>query len=278
VRLSLLSLVPIGDKGGPLLTAGEKLRALRERLGLSIRMVESASEKLAIKYNNPDYFISLSRLSDVETKGIIPNIYRVYSLSVIYRADYHEILQMYDLKLDRIPADLTMFNTPNSGLLGALESQKDADLPVMLDPGFSAESTTLIVRMIQQWGTAPISLLKNFLDRKYTYAYIGTKDWTMYPLVLPGAFVQIDENRTRVEEGGWRSEYERPIYFVEMREGFTCCWCDLDGSVLTLRSHPMSPVKNRTVRLGGEAEILGQVVGVAMRLDQFLSPESNVTK
>lgn len=249
--------------------AGEKLRALRERLGLSIRMVESATEKLAIKYNNPDYFISLSRLSDIETKGIIPSIYRVYSLSVIYRADYHEVLQMYDLDLGRIPEDLTMFDTPNSGLVGALKRQEEAEIPLMMDPGFRAESTTLIVRMIQQWGTAPMALLKNFLDRKYTYGYIGTTDWTMYPLLSPGAFVQIDEKRTRVEEGGWRSEYERPIYFVEMRDGFACCWCDLEGSVLTLRSHPMSPVKNRVVRLGAEAEILGQVVGIAMRLDQF---------
>ncbi|MDT8068323.1 MAG: helix-turn-helix transcriptional regulator [Terriglobia bacterium] len=251
------------------MTAGEKLRALRERLGLSIRMVESASEKLAIKYNNPDYFISLSRLSDIETKGIIPSIYRVYSLSVIYRADYHEVLKMYDLDLGRIPTDLTMFDTPNSGLAPALEHQAQAEMPLIMDPGFRGESTTLIVRMIQQWGTVPMTLLKNFLDRKYTYGYIGAKDWTMYPLLSPGAFVQIDENRTKVADGGWRSEYERPIYFVEMRDGFTCCWCDQEGSILTLRSHPMSPVKNRTVRLGSEAEILGQVVGIAMRLDQF---------
>ena len=26
----------------------------------------------------------------------------------------------------------------------------------------------------------------------------------------------------KIESGMWRSEYERPIYFVETREGYTC--------------------------------------------------------
>ncbi len=241
-------------------------------------MVETASEKLAIKYNNSDYYVSLSRLSDIETKEITPGIYRIYSLSVIYRTDYHEILQMYGINLDRVPEDLNVSETPNSGLAGALEQREGVEMPVMLDPGFREESTTLIVRMIERWGTAPMALLKNFLDRKYTYGYVGTKDWTMYPLILPGAFVQIDESKRRVREGPWRSEYERPVYFVEMREGFTCCWCDVEGAMLTLRPHPMSPVKTRTVRLGSEAEILGQVVGIAMRLEQFMQPEGGTGK
>ena len=63
--------------------AGEQLRALREGLGLSIRMVESASAKLAARHDNSDYLLSLSRISDIETKGITPNLYRLYSLSIV---------------------------------------------------------------------------------------------------------------------------------------------------------------------------------------------------
>lgn len=241
-------------------------------------MVETASEKLAIKYNNPDYFVSLSRLSDIETKEITPSIFRIYSLSAIYRTDYHQILGMYGIDLGRIAGDLNVSDAPNSGVVGSLEHQERVEMPLVFDPGFREESTTLIVRMIQRWGPAPMVLLKTLLDRKYTYGYIGSQDWTMYPLILPGAFVQIDESKQRVEEGSRRSEYERPIYFVEMREGFTCCWCDLNGTVLTLLPHPMSPVKARTVRLGSEAEILGQVVGIAMRLEQFASAQASTGK
>jgi len=95
----------------------------------------------------------------------------------------------------------------------------------------------------------------------------------MYPLILPGSFVQVDESRNVITMKVWRSEFERPIYFVETRQGFVCAWCELSASMLTLKSHPMSPVPSRVLRLGSDAEIIGQVVGVAMRLDQWLARE-----
>ena len=39
-------------------------------------------------------------------------------------------------------------------------------------------------------------MLMNGLDlRGYRYAYIGTEDWTMDPLIPPGSLVLIDESR-----------------------------------------------------------------------------------
>ena len=93
----------------------------------------------------------------------------------------------------------------------------------------------------------------------------------MYPLLLPGSFLQVDESRDQVLQGVWRSEYERPIYFVETRQGFTCCWCALDGDQITLQPHPLSPVPVRVVRHPQDAEVIGQVVGVAMRLGEWRS-------
>ena len=65
------------------LTAGQRLRALREQLGLTIRDVEAASVRIASKHSNEDFALSLSRLSDIETKGILPSLYRLYSLAVV---------------------------------------------------------------------------------------------------------------------------------------------------------------------------------------------------
>ena len=93
----------------------------------------------------------------------------------------------------------------------------------------------------------------------------------MYQLLLPGSFLQVDESRDEVMEGAWRSEYERPIYFVETREGFTCCWCSLDGDEILLQPHPLSPVRVRVARHPQDAEVIGQVVGVAMRLGEWRS-------
>jgi len=126
--------------------------------------------------------------------------------------------------------------------------------------------------MIEKWGTVPLQYLQEFEKDKYTYAYIGTEDLTMYPLLLPGSFVQVDETRDRVEEKKWRSELERPIYFVETREGHVCCWCSVRRGEIVLQSHPLSPVAPRILKHPQDAEVIGQVVGVAMRLGEWYAP------
>jgi hypothetical protein len=88
----------------------------------------------------------------------------------------------------------------------------------------------------------------------------------MYPILPPGSFLQIDESKNEVINGVWRSEYERPIYFVETREGYTCSWCTLKHDQLVLQSHPLSPVPVRIMSHPRDAEVVGQVVGIAMKL------------
>ncbi len=86
-------------------------------------------------------------------------------------------------------------------------------------------------------GTGAACPFGKLQQREYTYAYIGGEDFTMYPLLPPGTFLQVDESRSQVTQGIWRSEYERPIYFVETREGYTCSWCSLKGDQIVLQPH-----------------------------------------
>jgi transcriptional regulator with XRE-family HTH domain len=250
-------------------TAGEQLRKIREALGLSVRAVEAASARIAERHGNQDYAISISRLSDIETKGVLPNIFRLYSLSVIYREDYHEILRMYGICFENAAADLDLAPMPVTRPVSIFRRVSPVNVPVRLDPAFHPDSTTSIGRMIMAWGTAPLSYLSKFTEnRNFTYGYIGENDLTMYPLLLPGSFVQIDESKQKISSGPWASEYERPIYFLETREGYMCCWCELNNRMLTLVPHPLSTVRMRTLRIEAEVEVLGQVVGVAMRLSR----------
>jgi hypothetical protein len=129
--------------------------------------------------------------------------------------------------------------------------------------------------MIEQWGTVPLVYLEGLSKVDYTYGYIGSDDWTMYPILPPCTFIQVDESRNKVVEGGWRSEYERPIYFIETRDDHTCCWCTLTRDDIILQPHPLSPVAPRVLR-HSEAEVLGQVVGVAMRLGEWRSVPDSV--
>ena len=255
-----------------LISVGQRLRALRDQLGFTIRDVESASQRLAAKHKNDDFVIPLSRLSEMETKSTIPSIYRLYSMSVIYRRDFRELLSWYGIDVNGTAFDLHLSEPPRSHKSDALQGGTEVALPTGFDPAFDCRKTVNFGRMIQEWGTFPLAYFSNIQSEQYTYGYIGSEDFTMYPMLMPGSFVQIDENRNEVQNGTWRSEYERPIYFVETRDGFTCCWCSIDDDRLILQPHPLSPLSPRALKQPQEAEIIGQVVGVAMKVGDWTRP------
>jgi transcriptional regulator with XRE-family HTH domain len=249
---------------------GYRLRALREGLGCTMRDVENASLQIAKRLGSDEFAIPPSRLSDIETKGVVPSIFRLYSMAAIYRRDYRELLAWYGVDLNEIHLDAGVAELPISHFSTASENVAEASIPVRFDPAFSLQKTTNLGRMIEKWGLVPLSHLSSLAaDDRYSYGYIGTEDFTMYPILPPGSFVQVDETKNKAIEGAWRSELERPVYFVETREGFVCSWCRVQRDSIVLQPHPLSPVPVRVLRHPQEAEIIGQVVGVAMRLGDW---------
>jgi hypothetical protein len=145
-------------------------------------------------------------------------------------------------------------------------------LPVRLDPSFNWERTQLINRAVAFWGEVPTAFLLGCNPRQHIYAYIGLEDYTMSPLLRPGALVMVDAERRDVANMRWRTEHERPIYLIEFREGYLCSWCEVSGSTITAVPHPTSGAPIRSFNSSTEAGLIGQVVGVAMRLVPTVPP------
>ena len=234
-----------------------------------MREVENASARIAARHGNDEFAIAPSRLSDIETKGVVPSIFRLYSLAVIYRLDMREIVSWYGIDLGMVAQDLALSLPPKSHKTEALPAAAAMQLPVRLDPSFDPRRTANLGRIVEQWGTVPLAYLEQFSHDQYTYAYVGSEDFTMYPLLPPGTFLQVDETKNRVAQGVWHSEYERPIYLVETRDGYTCCWCTLQADNIVLQPHSLSPVAPRMLRHPKDAEVIGQVVGIAVRLGEW---------
>ena len=258
------------------LYAGQQLRHLRERLGLTLRDVEAASSEIAARHENQEYFIPFSRLSELEAKGILPSIYRIYSLAAIYRCDHREIFGWYNVNFDAIADDNNVTQVPNTHRFDNVPHLDTLKFPVAIDPGFDVRRTMNLARMIQKWGTVPLQFVSGFKRGPHTYAFVGTEDFTMYPLLMPGSFLQVDESKNEIVNEGWRSEYERPIYFIETRQEFICSWCNIsDREQLVIQPHPLSPTAPRVFQYPQEAEVIGQVVGVAMRLNEWKPTDQN---
>ncbi len=84
---------------------GEKLRQSRERLHLTYRDVVEASQKIARRRDSDEFAIALSRLADIENKGTLPTVYRLYTLCAIYRLDWKEVLRWYGVPIELLTSD-----------------------------------------------------------------------------------------------------------------------------------------------------------------------------
>lgn len=248
--------------------AGWKLREVRERLHLTYRQVEEATRQLASAKLNSEYLVTISRLSEIENNNVLPSIFRFYSLSVVYRLGFLDMLEWYGVELCDSQQDARMFAGGTTQLIAENgDGRTEVSVPIRLDPSFDVRRTAYLSRIIQAWGTAPLAMLRQLETRKFRYGYIGSNDWTMYPLITPDSLVQIDPDRRKVETQGWRNEFERPIYFIETRNSYVCSWVMLlEPGQLLIQPYSFSPCRATVVAVPGEATIVGQVTGVAMHL------------
>jgi hypothetical protein len=146
------------------------------------------------------------------------------------------------------------------------EANTVVSFPVRFDPSFDRQATQFLNQVVEVWGEIPLGLLERLNPRRRLYGYIGLGDRRMNPLIRPGSFVVIDDQQTDVLQTGWAHEFDRPIYFVELRQGYRCGWCQREGSSLMLIPHPLSGYRIETFPCPDEAEVIGRVTAVAMRI------------
>jgi hypothetical protein len=248
-------------------TAGPKLRKLREDLGFTMRDVEAASATLARKQRNHEYLVPISRLCDFETKSVIPGIYRLYSLAIIYRQDFQQMLRLYGVESEMVAHYLKASAASSAGTSLA-KTKSNGGTPIRME--FLSRKTIYLGRLADPLEMFPLASLQQFASAEFSHGYVGMDDWTMYPILPPASFVQIDESRKRILGGAWSSEYERPIYFLETRDGHCCCWCSTTREGIILTPHPLSPVSPRVLQ-HHDAEVLGQVAALACVLSPWRS-------
>jgi transcriptional regulator with XRE-family HTH domain len=250
-----------------MLAAGQKLKHARTVLKLTFRDVEELSQKLAARHGNDEFAIALSRLADIENKGMVPTIYRLYTLCAIYRLNLEDVLAWYGVDCSEMAAEALELPLKQTHLVESRPGTSGHVLaPVVVDPLLDTTETAFLSRLIKRWGRLPLALLKGLDVRHRKYGFIGEDDWTMYPLLPPGSLVVIDDARRKIAHGSWKTEFERPIYFLETRDGFACGWCDLAGDRLILVPHPASGRRARVYAHPAQIEVVGQVTGVAMLL------------
>src|ERR1700737_654248 len=252
----------------------EQLKHIRCRLGITTREVADFSQKIAEAEGNPEFHISNAWLTQVENSDSVPSIFKLYSLSSIYRIKFTDLLLLYGVDLqhlsrNQLAAPLAETHLTN---LEVYDQQRTVSFPVRFDRSFDVDNTNLLSRMVEVWGEVPIALIQHLDIRHGLYGYIGLQDRTLSPLLRPGSFVQIDPHVRKIQPFRYRTEFDRPLYFGGLRDGSACAWCEMQDGYLLLLPHPLSAQSVRRLNYGTEAEIVGQVTAVAMRLTDASEP------
>lgn len=237
--------------------AGGKLKSLRNRRNLTVRQVEQASGRIAHAKADKRFRISNGWLAQLENGIADPSIYKLFTLSVVYHADFRDLARLYNVDIDEIRNYEAIANPHLTQLRPEIQFQNQA----AVEPSCSAarNSTNLMPQQTSRNG----SEARN--GRNIGYGYVGLADYTMYPLIRPGALVEIDTSQNKFQAGSRHNEFERPIYFIELRDGYACSWCELQGSQLLIIPHHLSPSTIRSFAYPRDAEIVGRVVGYNTR-------------
>lgn len=245
---------------------GEKLRKIRERLKLTYRDVEQASQDLARRRGSTEFLIPLSRLADIENAGKVPSLFRLYTLCVVYRLDFQDVLRWYGIPVEHLAADSLHIRLDETHPLPS-KANGSVTIPNALGAEIDLTKTTFLSHLIRQWGKMPLSFLNGLDVKQHRYGLVGLEDWSMFPILRPGSLVLIDEGRRKIARSGWSTEFDRPIYFFELREGFACGWCTVESDRLLIQPHPASEKKPSLFKFPDEIDVIGQVTGVAMLLE-----------
>jgi transcriptional regulator with XRE-family HTH domain len=76
---------------------GSQLRRVRLRRKLSLRQVVAQSRKIAKQRRNAGYRLSLAILSNLERDAVVPVIYRLHALALIYKTPVARLLSFYGI-------------------------------------------------------------------------------------------------------------------------------------------------------------------------------------
>jgi transcriptional regulator with XRE-family HTH domain len=198
---------------------GLRLRQTREALGLTYRDVEKASYQIALHRGRPDFILHISRLADIENRGVVPSLHKLYSLAAILHLEPEEISSWYDAPFRQSFHDGAAFPPPRTYLC---EAAVPGALSAQLEPSAGSEQTELLLQ--RPASVLPMPQVDAVTGGRHRYGYVGLSDRRMMPLLRPGSTVLIDTSVRRIGDAEWSNEYDRPMYFVEIRGGYRCGW------------------------------------------------------
>lgn len=244
------------------------LRSIREKKQMTLERVVAESRELAAYYKVPSLGLDAGWLSRIEREAHELSAFKMASLCLIYKIPPAKLLRLMLLvgsgndRTVRIPAIL-------KNDVDYIREDMGSQVPYCdnISGPSDFSITTLVKGDAPTWTQITPDQIASLLN-PHLFGVVGLHDFTMWPLLCPGAIVHIDSSLRKIEKRrSWMNEQERPLYFLALARGYACAWCDLskDEQWLSTVPHPLSAVAGVRLRYHEDVSIVGRVVGVSMR-------------
>ena len=126
---------------------------------------------------------------------------------------------------------------------------------------FLEDPHSALHRIFSAWSGVPLLLMTDVDWNRGPLVLVGLSDRRMWPLIPPGSLLQLDQRVRTIDDRSW-PEFERPVYLIEFRSRFFCCYAQRRGETLRLISHLESPERPSINILFKEAKVRGQLTTI----------------
>jgi len=246
------------------------LKKARLRAGLSFRSASALSREIAKTLGDDRYFASAGTLSDYEAGDKLPrHIHKLFTLSIVYSEAFRTLLRSFGIALDSFGKNAILSPTKvSSGARASInrvrrskEERPDdffesmqkqfGDLPLFLGSALPALS-----------GLSHISLRDVF--------WVGGQANSLHPALRGAVLVLVNRRSKKPRTLSGMPLWNQPLYLLQDRAGsYLAASCAIEGSRLVVFAYPQDLTERQPVRRHIDADVVGQIVGVARSL---LSP------
>ena len=244
---------------------GALIESARLRAGLSFRSASNLSRIIAKNLGDHRYFASSGTLSDYETADKLPrHIHKLFTLAIVYSFPFRDLIRSFGIALDdfaktAVSQRPSVSRTPRTS---RIRKTKDE-----ISDGFF-ESVRI------QFGHLPL-FLRTALPTLSGLSQISLRDvfWfageanPLHPLLRSASFVLVNRRSKKPRIFPRMPLWTQPLYLLQDRTGsYLAGSCAIEDRQLMVYGYPQGFTEGQPVRRHIDADVVGQIVGVARSL------------
>lgn len=245
---------------------GARLRRARAKMNLSLREAAGMSQRVAEMFSNPHYRMSASSLYDYEESADSPRDYRkIASLCSLYGLQLRLFLDAIgmagkDDPVQSMPDHLMLRRRPSA---------------TATEPSTGQMESGVLQHLLEQIGDLPL-FLRNSLDTLSSspkialddFYWIGGEHNVLHPYLYNGLIAIVNRRRKTAFHFASKPLWQQPIYLILRRDGeYLAACCGAENGTLVVHSYGSDFHPPLVFRNHQDAEVIGQIVAVARRLE-----------